>query len=177
VTPPSCGHAELTLHDHILTGFIQIVGEGGPKDDALANLAQLASFSSANLPSNSQVPIQPYPMHISEPGPSTHPHGPPNLGQRPAAAGQSQSSEPENEKEKPTDSAQSKSQSTNSTTTGRSRNANRAAMGSDEWARQRKDNHVSSVTLSLLRLLITGKSCRKKWSAVGVETSTRASMN
>lgn len=87
---------------------------------------------------------------IGDPGPSSHPRGPPNLGQLSAiaaAAGQTPSAPPHTQDgdalsdtdvgEKPLSTPQS-----GPTTSGRSRASRNAAMGTDEWTRQRKDNHV-----------------------------------
>lgn len=141
--------------------FDKLIGDGGGlKEDAaqtLTHLAQLAypsTPSNPHQPSNSgQVPIQPYPLHVSDPGSSSHPRGGPSIGQ---LTGSSpvlpKPTDVENDglgdndgRNQGTNTASSSSTTTgpNSATNsaGRSRNSNRAAMGSDEWARQRKDNH------------------------------------
>ncbi|KAG9310946.1 hypothetical protein JVU11DRAFT_8820 [Chiua virens] len=76
------------------------------------------------------------------PRPSSHPRGPPNLGQLSAAAAAVQTSpgppipEGDDLNTDPDDPDKPK------TASGRTRGNRSAAMGTDEWARQRKDNHV-----------------------------------
>ncbi|KAF9450752.1 hypothetical protein P691DRAFT_809583 [Macrolepiota fuliginosa MF-IS2] len=144
------------------------LAEGNPKEDAAQALSNLAGHPHFGPPS---VHYPPPPgtstglPGINDPGPSSHPRGPPNLGQLSAVALQAtpaptQQPRPEGS---PTDERnvqqlqQSQSvqsvgatvgtpEKTGSTPTptsaassgGRRRNP---AMGSDEWTRQRKDNH------------------------------------
>lgn len=88
---------------------------------------------------------------IADPGPSSHPRGPPNLGQLSAAAAAAvqtpamppppvQDSDEANIDSDDPDKL--KTVSTSGTGSGRTRGNRTAAMGTDEWARQRKDNHV-----------------------------------
>lgn len=95
-------------------------------------------------------------LSLAEPGPSSHPNGPPNLGQlsalAAAAGGSSAVPVPETqarasegvksagavEAPKGAETASAPPAPT------RTRGARSANMGSDEWARQRKDNHVCS---------------------------------
>lgn len=53
---------------------------------------------------------------------------------------------------------------------GRSRGRGGAAMGSDEWTRQRKDNHVGIFPFPLPALFLTEPfwTYRKKWNVVVV---------
>ncbi|OAX40993.1 hypothetical protein K503DRAFT_713568 [Rhizopogon vinicolor AM-OR11-026] len=86
---------------------------------------------------------------IGDPGPSSHPRGPPNLGQLSAiaaAAGQTPPAPPHTHDggEAMSDTDMEKPQTTpqpGPATSGRSRASRSAAMGTDEWTRQRKDNH------------------------------------
>lgn len=89
---------------------------------------------------------------IGDPGPSSHPRGPPNLGQLSAAAAAAVQTaaiptgppgqEDEDPKKDFDDGDKSKAAPTSGTGSGRTRGNRTAAMGTDEWARQRKDNHV-----------------------------------
>ena len=131
---------------------------------ALGALGQPPSNTPAGGPSGLPFPVpkQQSPVHsqqalallsLAEPGPSSHPNGPPNLGQLSAlaaAAGGSSAA--------PVPESQTRSSDVKSTAAGeapkgaeppsatptptRTRGARSANMGSDEWARQRKDNHV-----------------------------------
>jgi transcriptional regulator CBF1 len=90
---------------------------------------------------------------IGDPGPSSHPRGPPPLGQLSAAAAAAVQTPPipgppiseGEELDKDIDDLdQPKSGSAPGSSSGRTRGNRPAAMGTDEWARQRKDNHVCS---------------------------------
>ncbi|KAI6147831.1 hypothetical protein BKA82DRAFT_4144645 [Pisolithus tinctorius] len=84
---------------------------------------------------------------ISDPGPSSHPSGPPNLGQLSAAAvavqgPQLPQPQPQEISDVQNEGGQGEKAKPNATTGGRaSRGGRNPAMGTDEWARQRKDNH------------------------------------
>ncbi|KAI5990408.1 hypothetical protein EDD15DRAFT_1165743 [Pisolithus albus] len=86
---------------------------------------------------------------IGDPGPSSHPSGPPNLGQLSAAAVAAQGPQlPPGPPPQDMSDAQSEGDSgdkgklnASATSSGRTRGGRNAAMGTDEWARQRKDNH------------------------------------
>lgn len=103
---------------------------------------------------------------ITDPGPSSHPRGPPNLGQLSAVAmqatpaaiqhaadqqqqggarpedGEAGNTSIENPSAKEGESGSAEfGQPSTSAPTGR-RGGRSATMGSDEWSRQRKDNHV-----------------------------------
>lgn len=89
---------------------------------------------------------------INDPGPSSHPRGPPNLEQLSAVAMQAapvkqppQPPRPEDGIPEPdgSESPSGAGQNPAAGGIGGRRSARSATMGSDEWTRQRKDNHVS----------------------------------
>ena len=87
---------------------------------------------------------------INDPGPSSHPRGPPNLEQLSAVAMQAAPVKQQPQPPRPEDGVpeQDGSQSpagvgTTTASAGGRRTSRSAAMGTDEWSRQRKDNHVS----------------------------------
>jgi hypothetical protein len=119
-------------------------GQGNPKEDAAQALSNLSQGSS--------------PFGINDPGPSSHPRGPPNLGQLSAVAMQAAPvniqqqprpedgppDQPQNASVNPVYKDGSDSASAPVATTGNSggrRSARSAPIGTDEWSRQRKDNH------------------------------------
>lgn len=118
----------------------------GEAAQSLQALAQAGLFPLQNQ-HQLQHPI-PFP---GDPGPSSHPRGPPNLGHLSAAAAAAGHTPPASQHtqdggdalsdtdigEQPPSTAPQPP----SGTTGRSRAARSAAMGTDEWTRQRKDNH------------------------------------
>jgi hypothetical protein len=141
------------------------------KEDAAQTLSNL---SQATFPAQHQLPVQQhaYPgpnalgQHpaISDPGPSSHPRGPPNLGQLSAVAAagmgtmqnlpQMTATRQEMEEGASGDDDGGEMSGTGVNPTGasatspsggRTRGGRSATMGSDEWSRQRKDNHVSVV--------------------------------
>ena len=151
-------------------------GQGNPKEDAAQTLSNLSQ-----APFGQQLPVH-YAAGasggglpgINDPGPSSHPRGPPNLGQLSAVAmqaapvsvppSQGQPGRPE-EGAAPgsqvpnaagpstgateaAGQANTSTQTASNTSTGSRRGANRAAMGTDEWTRQRKDNHVRAQSFS-----------------------------
>ncbi|KAI9431164.1 hypothetical protein H4582DRAFT_2009996 [Lactarius indigo] len=148
---------------HFPSVYQQLIDEQGTLKEsaaeALSALGSLGQPQSNNAPAGGpsglpfplqkQQPPPPPPVHsqqaltllsLAEPGPSSHPNGPPNLGQLSAlaaAAGGSGAVPPGSSAEAP------KSADSGPTTPAptRSRGARSANMGSDEWARQRKDNH------------------------------------
>ncbi|KAF8125645.1 hypothetical protein EV363DRAFT_1434665 [Boletus edulis] len=84
---------------------------------------------------------------LGDPGPSSHPRGPPNLGQLSAAAAAAVPT-PEmdpgplvQDGEETSKESDDPDKPKGASTSGRSRGNRNAAMGTDEWARQRKDNH------------------------------------
>ncbi|TFK36570.1 hypothetical protein BDQ12DRAFT_706297 [Crucibulum laeve] len=133
------------------------------KEDAAQTLSNLSQQSAFQLPVHygatpaggaSGLP------GINDPGPSSHPRGPPNLGQLSAVAmqaapasrseGQQQDQQQQQQQQQQQDQEAnnemkeaSPSASTGAPTSsgGRARGGRSAAMGSDEWSRQRKDNH------------------------------------
>lgn len=153
-------------------------GQGNPKEDAAQTLSNLSQ-----APFGQQLPVH-YPAGasgglpgINDPGPSSHPRGPPNLGQLSAVAmqaapvsappSQGQPGRPEegavvgsqvpNAAGTSTGATEAAGQATTSTqptsnTSTGSRRGARAALGSDEWTRMRKDNHVRARSFSLSHL-------------------------
>jgi bHLH factor len=91
-------------------------------------------------------------LGIDDPGPSSHPRGPPNLGQLSAVAMQAAPviiqqhqdddvpDQGQNVDREDSDSPSAPGAGTTANTGGR-RSARSTTMGSDEWTRQRKDNH------------------------------------
>jgi hypothetical protein len=102
-------------------------------------------------------------LSLAEPGPSSHPNGPPNLGQlsalAAAAGGSSAVPIPETQARPPegtkaagaVETPKSAESAPPVLAPARTRGARSANMGSDEWARQRKDNHVRSSLSALIR--------------------------
>jgi len=154
--------------------YQQLIDEQGTlKESAAEALSALgalgqpqANSAPAGGPSGLPFPVpkQQSPVHsqqqalallsLSEPGPSSHPNGPPNLGQLSALAAAAGGSSAVPVPETPRTSESAKSAVTGDTPKGaestsappavpatRTRGARSANMGSDEWARQRKDNH------------------------------------
>ncbi|KAF8644020.1 hypothetical protein AX16_008736 [Volvariella volvacea WC 439] len=165
----------MALLRHIPSVFKLAEAHQGGKEDAAQALSNLSQGQAPPFPpGHHQIPIQhPYPgQHpppglpgINDPGPSSHPRGPPNLGQlsalamqaapaavgavRPAVApdgqpasgaapGQEMQSAPAGDAA--AQAAADKPAPAPVSTTGRSRGRS-AVMGTDEWTRQRKDNH------------------------------------
>lgn len=127
--------------------------------EALSHLSQGFSPVPGQFPPgilSNQLPLQ-HPMG-GEPGPSSHPRGPPNLGQLSAIASalqasahQGQSPEEDgaqNDGDEGSPEASDKPGSSGKTS-GR-RGGRSAAMSNDEWARIRKDNHVCTPFLTIL---------------------------
>jgi len=130
---------------------------GDPKDstaaEALADLSQ-SSFQSAL---NSQLPMQHQFQAVlpsaHQPGPASHPNGPPNMGQPPQTSAV-RTEVPEGEQTQPLDGdsqqtndsqldggdTQDESDKTGKPLSGR-RSGRSATMTNEEWTRQRKDNH------------------------------------
>lgn len=125
-------------------------GQGNLKEDAaqaLSNLSQ-TPFGAVHYQATAGAGGLP---GINDPGPSSHPRGPPNLGQLSAVAMQAapvqqpppqQVGRPDEGSvdADPGEAAQAGPSQSANTSTGR-RGTNRASMGSDEWTRLRKDNH------------------------------------
>ncbi|KAF5383869.1 hypothetical protein D9757_007433 [Collybiopsis confluens] len=127
-----------------------VAGDGSLTEDAaktLSNLSQQASFVNAanaaaaaqhaaaiaGLPSGMPQPGAPGFPGMTEAGPSSHPRGPPNLGQLGAG--------PLSKDEDGDDDDSEKAATSAAPGGGRRGARGGAAMGSEEWQRQRKDNH------------------------------------
>lgn len=91
---------------------------------------------------------------MNDPGPSSHPRGPPNLGQSlpiiPMHGSSQEMEEGASDGEDGANSASGGAGPSNgnggsSNTGGKPRASRAATMGSDEWSRQRKDNHVRAT--------------------------------
>jgi len=85
---------------------------------------------------------------INDPGPSSHPRGPPNLEQLSAVAMQAAPVKQQPQPTRPEDGVQEQDGSQSPVAPGATpasaggrRSARSATMGTDEWSRQRKDNH------------------------------------
>jgi hypothetical protein len=128
----------------------KLAGEGGTINDkdAAQTLSNLAQAGHIHIPLGLPgVPGGP------EPGPSSHPRGPPNLGQGgpsgpmnlpPAPIRGGPGPQPQPPKEdisEPIEPSSPGSEPSKHASSLRQRGSGRAAMGTDEWARQRKDNH------------------------------------
>ncbi|KAI0354209.1 hypothetical protein OH77DRAFT_1405414 [Trametes cingulata] len=159
----------------LLKHTAEMINRGDLKDsaaaEALSNLSQTA-FLQQHIPQTHpgqfpphgihphQQPMQPNGM-AGEPGPSSHPRGPPNLGQLSAVASALQANAPQGSPSaegRPTSAPQDggapqsspeplegaspegERPSATTKTTGR-RGGRNATMTNDEWARIRKDNH------------------------------------
>lgn len=117
-----------------------VSGEGGKEDIAqvLSSLAANPALYNA-VAAAGHLPPDGYP--VGEPGPSSHPRGPPpNLAQLGAAvAMQPPEPAPDHDDEDGEDTDNPAPAS--APTSGGRRSRSGAAMGSEEWQRQRKDNH------------------------------------
>ncbi|KAF8889108.1 hypothetical protein BD779DRAFT_1623361 [Infundibulicybe gibba] len=158
----------LSLLRHLPGVFTKLSEQG--KEDAAQTLSNLAQTQAPFAPQgpHHQLPIpHPYPgpQHgggmpgINDPGPSSHPRGPPNLGQLSAVAMQAapagtrpqvqvqpqqqvQGQEVEEGPSDADDAAKNASSASNAQPPAHTSRPRRSAtMGSDEWSRQRKDNH------------------------------------
>jgi len=154
----------------VLGSFSQLInfqltegGQGNTKEDAAQGLSDLsrgaAPFGAQHLPVH--YPQQGGLPGVNDPGPSSHPRGPPNLGQLSALAvqaspvsvqqsGQShhddggdQSGSASTSK----DGAGSPGQSSTPPVAHSRRGGRNPAIGTEEWTRQRKDNHVRNLNL------------------------------
>lgn len=109
--------------------------------EALSHMA--TSFP--HLPPGVPPPFPHYQMPGMEPGPSSHPRGPPNLGNINTGASPneqiSHGSDGQDVPQSPGAGPSSPNDSDKPKTAGR-RTGRSATMSNDEWARQRKDNHV-----------------------------------
>lgn len=156
----------------------QLIDEQGTlKESAAEALSALGALSQpqpsngpAGGPSGVPFPLtkQHSPVHsqqalallsLSDTGPSSHPNGPPNLAQLSALAaavgGSSSAPGPDGQRRSSdVTSAAGEASKGGETSPGppatRTRGARSANMGSDEWARQRKDNHVRPFRFNVL---------------------------
>lgn len=149
------------------------------KEDAaqtLSNLAQAPQQFAGQHPLGVHYPPSGLPG-INDPGPSSHPRGPPNLGQLSTVAmqaapavqqQQAQQQQGQQQGQRMDEGLNDEQAASNGTTkeagsppatssgsTGRARGSRTATMGSDEWSRQRKDNHVRIHVTYLLNFSLT----------------------
>ncbi|THH26386.1 hypothetical protein EUX98_g7803 [Antrodiella citrinella] len=126
---------------------------GDPKDstaaEALADLSQ-SSFQSAI---NSQLPMQHQFQAVipplQQPGPASHPNGPPNMGQpihtssiRTEVSDGGEQTQPLDDSQEQMDGGDDQDESDkNSKGLSGRRSGRNATMTNEEWTRQRKDNH------------------------------------
>ena len=176
--------------------------QGEAKDsaaaEALSHLAQ--GFPVAqNFPHGmlaGQLPLQHTAMP-SEPGPSSHPRGPPNLGQlsavasaiqatvhqaqQAAAAAAAADAHPPSQDDTSPQSPDSPSQDgTDKPASGKSggrRGGRSAAMSNDEWARIRKDNHVRRSSVPLMSQHAVADTRRSACVQKEVERRRRGNIN
>lgn len=169
---------------------LQLAAEQGKDSDAaqtLSNLSQNSQFA-ALAQAQAQAQAQPGTSgpNQSNPfdaGPSSHPRGPPNLGQLSALASQSPplsaaraQGQQEGDEMGSDGDEDNKAGNQGSPQPGTKRGGRSATMGSEEWTRQRKDNHVSFSSPMFdesLQLMFLG-TCRKKSNVVVVAISTKA---
>ncbi len=170
--------------------------------EALSALGALGQPQPSNAPAGGPsglpfpLPKQQSPVHsqqalallsLAEPGPSSHPNGPPNLGHLSALAAAAGGSSAAPVPDSQTRSSDVKSAGASETPKGaeplpavppptRTRGARGANMGSDEWARQRKDNHVRFIPFFFAwldrRLILFSSSLQKE-----VERRRRGNIN
>jgi hypothetical protein len=131
-----------------------------------------------------QIAQHQYQHPLNDPGPSSHPRGPPGLGQIQQQG--PQRTPPMSDARSPgSDGSPGDGEgghgdmhgsptASNNGGSGRARSGRAANMSNDEWARQRKDNHVRIPPLNFKHRSLT-TSCRKKLNEEDVGTSTRGS--
>jgi len=141
-------------------GQVDLGPDAAQSLQALAGLFPLQSANQHTIPHTTHqlpVPHTTFAAHppgqgipgIGDPGPSSHPRGPPNLGQLSAAAAAAVQTPPipagppvpEGEEADKEGDDPDNPKSGSAPGSGRTRGNRPAAMGTDEWARQRKDNH------------------------------------
>ncbi|KAG6861810.1 hypothetical protein C0995_011691 [Termitomyces sp. Mi166 len=155
--------------EQLMTLLRNLPGVLGKFNEGKEDAAQTLSNLSAQQPPFPPGAFPPHPgglPGINDPGPSSHPRGPPNLGQLSAVAmsaspaasapqppqipGQPEASEEERRAAAVVAAAAAAAQvgaasevkpTAPSPTATRGRGGRSATMGSDEWTRQRKDNH------------------------------------
>ncbi|KAJ7042923.1 hypothetical protein C8F04DRAFT_1075276 [Mycena alexandri] len=145
----------MNLLRHLPNVFTKQLADGTLKEDAaqtLSNLSQLQFAQGATGPGG---------FRVSDPGPSSHPNGPPpplphlphgavpqnmlgaggipNPAAPPPSQGQEEEGEDDGEYVDKPESGDAPARKAAGGGKGRGRGG--AAMGSDEWSRQRKDNH------------------------------------
>ncbi|KAJ7730657.1 hypothetical protein DFH07DRAFT_848388 [Mycena maculata] len=143
----------MNLLRHLPNVFTKQLADGTLKEDAAQTLSNLSQFA--------QGGTGPGGFRVSDPGPSSHPHGPPNLGhlqqggiQNVNMLGTGGMPNPPPPQPQPTQEEgddgddeyvdkpdASENPSRKATGGGKGRGRGGATMGSDEWSRQRKDNH------------------------------------
>ncbi|KAF6749798.1 hypothetical protein DFP72DRAFT_818457 [Ephemerocybe angulata] len=140
--------------------LLQVEQNPGQKQDAAQALSNLAQNPFPNQP-GIPVPYPPGAPGINDPGPSSHPRGPPNLGHLSTVAMQAAPvpQQPQADGPKPivpgspTAGGQDNGNASTSTAGGSQpgtpaaggsaggRRGRNPTIGSEEWTRQRKDNH------------------------------------
>ncbi|THH19158.1 hypothetical protein EW146_g1960 [Bondarzewia mesenterica] len=150
--------------------FTKLAEQGNLKEAAAETLSNLSQATFPHAIPGQQPGVHTFQasgpnttMHslpsITDPGPSSHPRGPPNLGQLTALAAAAGAGPPmsatrqgmqeaeEDAEEERGEGLQQQSQpqsqpaSNAPASSGRTRGGRGVNIGSDEWARQRKDNH------------------------------------
>ncbi|KAI0791066.1 hypothetical protein C8Q75DRAFT_759177 [Abortiporus biennis] len=131
-----------------LPGFSRDLKDNAAAAETLSNLSQ-SGFQPHPLGQGLPLHTQFQAQLMSEPGPSSHPRGPPTLGQfsasptsalRQGAEDEGQSMEMEDPASQGGEGSPSPDDKPSSKPAGR-RGGRSATMTNDEWARQRKDNH------------------------------------
>ncbi|KAJ7271062.1 hypothetical protein C8J57DRAFT_1320572 [Mycena rebaudengoi] len=156
----------MNLLRHLPNVFTKQLADGTLKEDAAQTLSNLSQFTAANGGGGTG----PGGFRVSDPGPSSHPHGPPGLSNAhlqplppnmlgsggmpnpPGHAGPPPGHSSNNNNDggdddgddgeyvdKPEGGGETPARKTGGGGKGRGRGG--ATMGSDEWSRQRKDNH------------------------------------
>ncbi|KAJ7607330.1 hypothetical protein FB45DRAFT_948080 [Roridomyces roridus] len=131
----------MNLLRHLPNVYKQIA-DGTLKEDAAQALSNLSQFTQGAPP--------PGAFRVSEPGPSSHPHGPPALGAGPNMLGTGGMPNPppaphgedgDEDDGEYVDKPESVEPPPRKGSGGGKRGRGGAAIGTDEWSRQRKDNH------------------------------------
>ncbi|GJE89040.1 bHLHzip domain-containing protein [Phanerochaete sordida] len=128
-----------TLLKTLGPSFYQAARPGAdPKDSALAAeaLSNMAQAGFPHLPPGVPIFQGQYAQPGMEPGPSSHPRGPPNLGGM-----ASSSNVPPSGSDGDSDHGDQSPDGDKPKSSGGRRAGRSATMSNDEWARQRKDNH------------------------------------
>ncbi|PAV15982.1 cbf1-centromere binding factor 1 [Pyrrhoderma noxium] len=127
VTPGSPGSQTGVTDPQLVSALLTLIGQG--QKDSSDEVKEAAAETLSNLSMAGGPPLSNPNIHpeLQEAGPSTHPHGPPLLGQHPEAAIM------KDDINKQYGKPQSRRRHTQI--------QNGHIMGSEEWVRQRKDNH------------------------------------